>query len=565
MKPLANATTMTRRDSLRWMISPLLATAMAQALAAQQRVADIVIYGATSAGIAAAIQARRMGRTVLLIDPDTHVGGLTTGGLSWTDIGNKQVVGGIAREFYQRIKAKYEPDSMWKWESRNDYYTKKRSDNRVGEDAMWTFEPKIASDVYRDMLREHGIEPIMKQRLDLRPGRGVTLRGPWIEAIRTEEGTEYRGGVFIDATYEGDLLAKAGVKYTFGRESNAQYGETLNGVQVGNATKHQFPPACKVSPYIKAGNAKSGVLPIINAGDPGKDGDADHRIQTYCFRLCMTTAKGNQIPVEKPKGYDPIDHELLLRYAESGHYHPPQSKWDPIPNAKTDTNNHGAVSTDYIGANYLFPDGDYHARAQIIERHQIYTKGYLWTVQNSPRVPEKIRAYYRQWAFPKDEFTQNGGFPTQIYVREARRMISAVVMNQSHVQAKEVAKDSVGMGAYGMDSHNQQRYIDKEGFVRNEGDIQVHGFKPYPISYQSIVPTRGQVNNLLVPVCLSSTHIAFGSIRMEPVFMVLGQSAATAASMALDGGQDVQAVNYARLRERLLADKQILGLEQTDL
>lgn len=547
------------------MISPLLATAVAQSLAAERRLADIVVYGATSAGIAAAVQARRMGKTVLVLDPGTHIGGLTTGGLSWTDIGNKQVVGGIAREFYQRIKAKYEPDSMWKWESRSDYYTKKRSANRQGEDAMWTFEPKIASEVYRDMMREHGITPIMKQRLDLRSGSGVRMRGPWIEAIRMEDGTEYQGGMFIDATYEGDLMAKAGVRYTLGRESNTQYGESLNGVQVANATKHQFPPPCKVSPYIKPDNPRSGLLPIINPGDPGKDGDGDHRIQTYCFRLCMTTAKQNQIPVEKPLGYDPIDHELLLRYAESGHYHPPQSKWDPIPNAKTDTNNHGAVSTDYIGANYLYPDGDYHAREQIIERHVIYTKGYLWTVQNHPRVPEQIRAYYRQWGWPKDEFVENGGFPTQLYVREARRMVSAVVMSQHHVQANDVAKDSVGMGAYGMDSHNQQRYVDKEGFVRNEGDVQVHGFKPYPISYQSIVPTRGQANNLLVPICLSATHIAFGSIRMEPVFMVLGQSAATAASFALDSGQDVQAVNYNRLRDRLLADKQILGLDQTDL
>ncbi len=551
---------MSRRDSLRWMLSPVLATMAVQRAASQQRMAEIVIYGATSAGLAAAIQARRMGKTVLVLDPGTHIGGLTTGGLSWTDIGNKQVVGGIAREFYQRIKAKYEPAGMWNWESRADYYTKKRSANREGEDAMWTFEPKVAMGVYRDLMREHGIEVRLQQRLDLRPGRGVRMRGPWIEAIRMEDGAEYVGGMFIDATYEGDLMAKAGVKYTYGRESNAQYGETLNGVQVANSTKHQFPPACKVSPYVQAGNRTSGLLPIINPGEPGEDGAGDHRIQTYCFRLCMSSAKGNQIPVEKPEDYDPLDHELLLRYSESGHYHPPQSKWDPIPNAKTDTNNHGAVSTDYIGANYLYPEGDYEAREQIIRRHEVYTKGYLWTVQNNPRVPEAIRAYYRQWGWPKDEFVENGGFPTQIYVREARRMVSAVVMSQHHVQARDVAKDSVGMGAYGMDSHNQQRYVDAEGFVRNEGDVQVGGFKPYPISYQSIVPTRGQADNLLVPVCLSATHIAFGSIRMEPVFMVLGQSAATAASMALDGGQDVHTVNYSRLRQVMLADKQILEL-----
>jgi hypothetical protein len=554
------SSSLTRRDSLRWMLSPLLGSMLAQRLAAQQRMAEIIVYGATSAGIAAAVQARRMGKTVLVIDPGTHIGGLTTGGLSWTDIGNKMVIGGVAREFYQRIKAKYEPESMWRWESRNDYYTKKNSPNRSGEDAMWTFEPKIASDVYQDLLREHGIEVQLRQRLDLRPGRGVRMRGPWIEAIRTEDGTEYIGGAFIDATYEGDLMARAGVKYTVGREANAQYGETLNGVQVAQATKHQFPPPCKVSPYIKPDNPRSGLLPIIDANGPGEEGGADQRIQAYNYRLCMTSAKANQIPVEKPAGYDERDHELLLRYAESGHYHPPDSKWDPIPNAKTDTNNHGAVSTDYIGANYLYPDGDYHAREEIIERHQIYTKGYLWTLQNHPRVPENLRAYYGQWAWPKDEFVENGNFPTQLYVREARRMVSGVVMSQQHVQARDVAKDSVGMGAYGMDSHNQQRYVDTEGFVRNEGDVQVGGFKPYPISYQAIIPTPGQADNLLVPVCLSATHIAFGSIRMEPVFMVLGQSAATAACFALDAGQAMHSVNYGRLREKLLADEQILDL-----
>jgi len=553
-------TQISRRDSLLWLASPLLATVGAQALTAQTRMAEIVIYGATSAGIAAAVQARRMGKTVLVLDPGKHIGGLTTGGLSWTDIGNKQVVGGIAREYYQRIKAKYEPGGMWAHESRTDYYTKKRSSNREGEDAMWTFEPKVASEVYRDLMKEHGITPQMNKRLDLRPGRGVKKRGPWIEAIVLEDGTEYRGGMFIDATYEGDLMAKAGISHATGREANAKYQETYNGIQTAWKHRHQFPDGCNVSPYVKADNPRSGLLPIIDPTGPGVEGEGDQRVQVYCYRLCMTTAKPNQVPIEKPKGYDPIDHELLLRYAESGKYHEPSAKWDPIPNAKTDTNNHGAVSTDYIGANYEYPDGNYEVRQRVIERHQVYTKGYLWTLQNNPRVPAPIREWYRQWAWPKDEFVDNDHFPTQLYVREARRLVSAVVMTQHHVEARDTAKDSVGMGAYGMDSHNMQRYITKEGFVRNEGNVQKGGFKPYPISFQSIVPKKEEGTNLLVPVCLAASHIAYGSIRMEPVFMVMGQSAATAACMALDSGSNVQDVRYERIRERLLADKQILTL-----
>lgn len=566
MKPLHSLPSFTRRESFLWLASPLLASMGEQQAAAQQtgsrvRLAEVIVYGATSAGIAAAIQVRRMGKTVLVLDPDGHVGGLTTGGLSWTDIGNKQVIGGIAREFYQRIRKKYEPEGMWGWESRADYYTKRRSANVQGEDAMWTFEPKIASEVYRDLMQEHGIVVQTGKRLDLRPGRGVKKRGTWIESIVMEDGTEYVGGMFIDATYEGDLMAKAGVSYTTGREANAKYSETYNGVQAGWKHLHQFPDGCNVDPYVKPGNKASGLLPIIDPTGPGAEGEGDHRIQAYCYRLCMTTAKGNQVPVEKPRGYDERDHELLLRYAESGKHHQPQRKWDPIPNAKTDTNNHGAVSTDYMGANYEYPDGNYAVRARIIERHQIYTKGYLWTLQNHPRVPAPLRGWYRQWAFPKDEFTANGHFPTQLYVREARRLLSPVVMTQHHVEARDTAKDSVGMGAYGMDSHNVQRYVTKEGFVRNEGNVQKGGFKPYPISYQAIVPKKEEAGNLLVPVCLGASHIAYGSIRMEPVFMVMGQSAATAACMALDGGQDIHGVRYQRLRDRLLADKQILGLE----
>ncbi len=533
-------------------------TALLALSCSNPRKADIVVYGATSGGVAAALQASRMGKSVILLDPGTHIGGLTTGGLSWTDIGNKVVVGGVAREFYQRIKKKYEDPKLWTSETRDDYFVRRRGPNQKDEDAMWTFEPKIASAVYAEMMAEANIKVITKARLDLAPGKGVVKEGARITAIVMEDGTRYEGRMFIDATYEGDLLAKAGASYTIGREANATYNETWNGSQAPHFHLHQFPDGANVDPYVVPGKPESGVLPIIDTTGPGEEGAADKRIQAYCFRMCLTSDPKNSLPIAKPEGYDEKDHELLLRFAETGKYHEPSRKYDPIPNLKTDTNNHGAVSTDYMGANYDYPEGDYATRERILKRHEVYQKGYMWTLQNHPRVPEKIRAYYRQWGLPKDEFTSNGGWPTQLYIREARRLVGPVVMTEHHVMGRVLAKDSIGMGAYGMDSHNVQRYVTKEGFVRNEGNVQVGGFPPYPVSYQSIVPKKGEADNLLVPVCLSASHIAYGSIRMEPVFMVLGQSAATAAAQAIDESTPVQDVDYAKLRARLLADKQVL-------
>jgi hypothetical protein len=483
---------------------------------------------------------------------------MTTGGLSWTDIGNKAVVGGIARVFYQRIRKKYENPKAWSAETRDQYFQRRRGPNAKGEDAMWTFEPRVASEVYREMLAEAKVSVITGARLDLAPGKGVVKQNGRIVAIVLEGGAQYEGKMYIDATYEGDLMAKAGISYTVGRESNSKYGETWNGSQPAHFHYHQFPEGANVDPYVVPGKPESGLLPIIDPTGPGEEGAGDKRIQAYCFRMCLTNDPRNRIAIEKPEGYDELDHELLLRFAETGKYHNPASKYDPIPNLKTDTNNHGAVSTDYMGANWDYPEGDYATREKIVKRHEVYQKGYMWTLQNHPRVPEEIRAYYRQWGLPKDEFRANGGWPTQLYIREARRMLGPVVMTEHHVMARTIADDSIAMGAYSMDSHNVQRYVTKQGFVRNEGNVQVGGFPPYPISYQSIVPRKGEVSNLLVPVCLSATHIAYGSIRMEPVFMVIGQSAATAAALAIDQKVPVQDVDYGRLRERLLTDRQVL-------
>jgi hypothetical protein len=512
-----------------------------------------VIYGGTSGGVAAGVQARRMGKSAVLIEPGKHVGGLTSGGLGATDIGNKGAIGGISREFYQRIKQHYADPQNWIRERPEDYRSG-RSSELAKEDAMWTFEPHVAERILKDFCREAELEVVHDQRLDLKGG--VELAEGRIVSIRMESGKTFYGRMFIDATYEGDLMAKAGVSYAVGREANRQYGETLSGVQVASATKHQF--VKPVDPYVRPGDKSSGLVPRVEAGPPGKDGEADTRVQAYNFRLCATDHPENRRPWPKPGGYDEREYEILLRNFEAGDLRIP---WNPVlmPNRKTDSNNNFAFSTDNIGKNYDYPDGDYAARERIIREHIAYQQGLMWTLANHPRVPARIRERFQTWGLAQDEFTDTDNWPHQLYVREARRMVGRYVMTQHNCQGRQVAEDSVGLAAYTMDSHNVQRYVDQEGHVRNEGDVQVGGFAPYPISYGSLVPKESECQNLLVPVCLSATHISYGSIRMEPVFMVLGQSAATAAALAIDAGTSVQQVDYAKLRERLLADRQVLA------
>jgi hypothetical protein len=528
----------------------LLSLALGQPALAAPREFDVVVYGGTSGGVAAAVQAARMGKRVVLIEPGKHLGGLTSGGLGATDIGNKAAIGGLSRQFYQRIRKHYQDDTAWKYEKRADF---KGHGHDAKEDTAWTFEPHVAEQVYKDLVKEHKVVVVYSQRLDLK--KGVKKDGTRIVSITMESGEEYAGKVFIDATYEGDLMAKAGVSYHIGREANRTYGETLNGVQVKNARSHQF--VKKIDPYVKPGDPTSGLLPRVQAGPPGDDGEGDKRVQAYNYRLCATDRPENRRPWPKPAGYDEKQYELLLRNFEAGDHRIP---WNPLlmPNRKTDSNNNFAFSTDDIGMNYDYPDGDYATRDRIIREHIDYQKGLMWTLANHPRVPEGVRKHFQTWGPAKDEFTDTDNWPHQLYVREARRMVSDYVMIEQNCRGKRVAEDSVGLAAYTMDSHNVQRYVTKDGHVLNEGDVQVGDFSPYPISYRSIVPKAKECTNLLVPVCLSASHIAYGSIRMEPVFMVLGQSAATAAVLAIDGKLDVQKVEYAKLKERLLEDKQVL-------
>tara|TARA_R110002050_G_scaffold149169_1_gene275536 strand:- start:2419 stop:4101 length:1683 start_codon:yes stop_codon:yes gene_type:complete len=537
---------------------------------------DIVIYGGTSAGVAAAIQSSRMGKSVLLIEPTSRIGGLTTGGLGQTDIGNKQAIGGISREFYQNIKKYYEDDKSWKWETKTEYRDSGQTRTKEGEDAMWTFEPSAALKVYQKMIDAEKIKLVYGERLNRK--NGVLKKGAKITEIEMENGNSYLGKMFIDATYEGDLLAAAGVSYTVGRESNKQYGETLNGVQANdysitlrrtisrNSIHHNFIDG--VDPYIAKGDPSSGLLPFIVKGGPGIDGHGDKGIQAYCFRMTLTDHPDNRIPFEKPEGYSELEYELLFRNYEATDgpieemyaYGDPLVPWinSKMPNRKTDTNNQKGFSTDFIGQNFDYPEASYEEREQIVERHRSYQKGLMWTLAYHPRIPKKVRDAVSQWGTCKDEYEREDGWQQQLYVREARRMISDLVMTQKHCEGIEIVDDPVGLGAYGMDSHQVQRYVDANGFVQNEGNVEASVPGPYPISYHSIIPKMNECNNLLAPVCVSATHIAFGSIRMEPVFMVLGQSAATAASLAIDSQCSIQNIDYAKLKATLQNDKQVL-------
>ena len=538
---------------------------------------DIVVYGATSSGITAAIQSSRLGKKVLLIEPGHRIGGLTTGGLGQTDIGNKQAIGGISREFYQNIKSYYQKQENWIWQKRESYRDGGQTTSDSMEDAMWTFEPSAALRVFKDMIKkEKEITLIYSQRLNRKSG--VKKIEGKIVSIQMESGQIYQSKIFIDATYVGDLMAAAGVSYTVGRESNSQYGESLNGVQANNvslalkktismnAAHHNFIEG--VDPYIKNGDPKSGLLPFINHRKPGVDGAGDDKIQAYCYRMTLTNHPDNRIPFSKPSGYQEIEYELLFRNYEAaiGSHEKMYSYGDPLvpwinskmPNRKTDTNNQKGFSTDFIGQNYLYPEALYEEREKIAERHKKYQQGLMWTLAYHPRIPAQVREIVSQWGTCKDEYEREDGWPSQLYIREARRMISEYVMTQRNCEKLELVEDAIGLAAYGMDSHHVQRYVDLNGYVKNEGNVEAHVVNPFPISYRCIVPKKSEVRNLLVPICLSASHIAFGSIRMEPVFMVLGQSAAIAAAMAIDNDWDLQYIPYDQLKLNLLKHKQIL-------
>ena len=516
---------------------------------------DIVIYGGTSAAVTAAVQADAMGKSVVIVSPDKHLGGLSSGGLGFTDSGNKTVIGGLSREFYHRVWKHYDEPAAWTWQKKSEYGNKGQGTPAIDQQqrTMWIFEPSVAEKVFDEWVAEKQIPVVRDAWLDRE--KGVKLIDGRIQSITTLDGKTYAGHMFIDATYEGDLMAAAGVSYHVGREANRVYDEQWNGIQVG-VLHHGHWFKKPIDPYVVPGDPSSGLLPRISPDPPGDFGEGDHRVQAYCFRMCLTNDPQNRVPFSKPEGYDPKQYALLVRVLDSG-WRELVRKFDPIPNHKTDTNNHGPFSTDNIGMNYDYPEASYERRQEIIAEHETYQKGLMYFLANDPQVPEDVREAISQWGLAKDEFTDNEHWPHQIYVREARRMVGDYVMTEHDCLVRKETPQAVGMGSYTMDSHNVQRYVKPDGYVQNEGDIGVHG-PPYKIAYGSLVPKKQECENLLVPVAVSSSHIAFGSIRMEPVFMILGQSAATAAVMSVDQGVAVQDLPYADLKERLLADGQVL-------
>ncbi|PRD54032.1 FAD-dependent oxidoreductase [Sphingobacterium gobiense] len=520
--------------------------------------ADLIVYGGTSAGIISAVQAKKSGKSVIVISPDKHLGGLSSGGLGFTDTGDKSVIGGLARDFYHRVYQHYQDSSAWRWQAQSEYGNKGQGTPAIdgNERTMWIFEPHVAEQIFEDYVKEYELEVWRDEWLDRESG--VMKKGDRIVSITTLSGKTFKGKMFIDATYEGDLMAAADVSYHVGREANSVYGEKWNGIQTG-VLHHDHWFKSDISPYVIPGDSASGLLYGVSAEDPGIYGEGDHRLQAYCFRMCLSNHPDNRVPFPKPDHYNPENYELLARVFTSG-WRETFRKFDPVPNRKTDTNNHGPFSTDFIGMNYDYPEASYERRREIIKEHEEYQKGLLYFMANDSKVPSDVRKEMAQWGLAKDEFTDNGHWPHQLYIREARRMVGQHVMTEHDTFSESEIADPVGMGSYALDSHNVQRYVKADGHVQNEGDIGVKPKKgPYKISYGSLVPKKEECGNLLVPVCVSSSHIAFGSIRMEPVFMILGQSAALAASLAIDNGTGVQDVSYEALEKLLLESKQVLS------
>ncbi len=492
------------------------------------RHADVVVYGGTAGGVVAAVSAAKQGASVVLLEPGQHVGGMVSGGLGATDFGRKEVIGGMSRRFYETAGKHY------------------------GQPISWYHEPHVAEQIFREWLKEAGVEVLHGERL------GQVLHGNGrIHEIVMLSGRRFTAGVFIDASYEGDLMARAGVEYTYGREGTEQYGESLAGVR-DYCQYHQF--AAKVEPR----DANGKLLPLVTGDDPGKPGAADRKVQAYNFRLCLCSRKDNQVPFPKPEGYDPARYELLARYLAAK----PDLKLNqlihivPMPGDKTDLNNNGAISTDFIGGSWDYPEANYAERKRIWNEHIKYQQGFFYFLANDPAVPAHIRDELNTWGLAKDEFVDTGHWPNQLYIREARRMVGEYVVRQADLQTDRAKADSIGMGSYNSDSHHVQRVATPDGGVLNEGDMQVP-VRPYEIPLRAILPKADQCRNLIVPVCFSASHVAYSSMRMEPQYMIMGQAAGLTAVQTLSRKVDVQAVDVPDLQEQLRADGGILSSPAT--
>ncbi|TJZ54776.1 FAD-dependent oxidoreductase [Sphingobacterium olei] len=518
---------------------------------------DICVYGESASGVIAAVQAGRLGKKVILISKTAHVGGLATSGLTATDMNRNDKVGGITREFYQRIFQYYQQPESWKNQERDAFFIKSLKRTYKGKnderEMQWVYESHIAEKIMLDMLREAGVELLFNERIDLK--KGVKMKKKQINSLLLESDKQIQAKVFIDASYEGDLLAQSGVSYTVGRENNTAYNETLNGYRINYS---QGTDLSAIDPYIKKGDKSSGLLPLVDAQPTSENGQADKKVQAYCYRVTLTDDPNNRVKVQKPANYNALWYEILARQLELN----PQTELQkiitltPMPNRKTDTNH-----LDFFGASYDYAEANYEERAKIEQAHRDYALGMLWFLEHDERVPAHIRKEMSDWGLAKDEFNESGHFPYQIYVREARRMIGTYVMHEKNVskENRKNAEHPIGLGSYALDCHYVSRVVDKDGKLRNEGTI-FQPVTPYPISYYAITPKQEECTNLLVTVCMSASHVAYSSIRMEPVYMILGQSAAVAASMAIDGSTTVQKVSYEKLADQLIKDQQIIHL-----
>jgi hypothetical protein len=499
----------------------------------------VVVYGGSAAGVMAALEVASTGRSVVLVAPEKHLGGMSVEGLGSSDIDNhpfrnSMAVGGLAREFYDRIRQKY-----------------------GSKTPVWKFESSIAEQVFEEMLASSNVRVVREKRLREPLRDAVSWAGKRIAALETEDGQKYAGHVFIDATIEGDLVAAAGVETVIGREANSKYGETKNGIRHVNEYR-QFP--FKLDPYKVAGDPSSGLLPTIQDEVLGEEGAGDHRLQGYCFRLCLTQEKANQIPIAKPKNYDPTQYEIYRRYAKlGGQLFTPRAN---LPNGKTDLGSWHDLSANLYGMNYGYPGGTYAERQKIYNYHRDFTHGLLWFLANDEALPEQLRAAWHPWGLCKDEFSDNGGWPRSVYVRDARRMVSDYVITEHHTRRLNgtPVPDPVAVAYWPPDTHHVRRIV-RDGAVYNEGFVfGGEDWGPFGISYRAMVPRLKDAENLLTPTVLSSSHVAYGAVRLEWTFMALGQAAGVAAVLASDASVPVQKVPYEQLRSILLRKGQVLQL-----
>ncbi len=506
------------------------------AAAARAQAYDLVVYGGTAGGAITAVSGARMGLKTVLLEPRRHIGGMVSGGLSRTDVGKREVIGGYALEFY--------------WRAGNAYDMAQHL-----QEIAWLPEPRVAESIFRAMLQQAGVTVVFNQRL--REKDGVKKSGGRLQSITMESGEQYTAKVFADCTYEGDLMAQAGVTYTWGREGTAQYGESLAGVR-GETPKHQF--LVDISPY----DSNHRLLPEISGEPAGEPGAADRKVQAYNFRMILSHDPANQVAYPKPAKYDAARFELFARLLDAMQ----KKQGRParmgevlsviaIPNHKADINNNGAFSTDYIGKSWEYPEASYARRAEIWREHEQYTRELFWFLAHDSRVASALQKEVNEWGLAKDEFLDNDHFPNQLYIREARRLVGEYVMAQKDIQTELTKPDAIGMGSYNSDSHNVQRVVNRQGFVRNEGDMQV-AVQPYQIPYRVLLPKKNEAQNLLVPVCFSATHVAYSTLRMEPQYMILGQAAGVAAAMAIRGSLAVQDIDTKALTRTLVEQGAIL-------